>query len=590
MKSILFKTLFILLPILSYGQATLIDKSQISASGATTNQILKWNGTAWVFANEGGGVSGTVNTIPYFNSSTTLASSGLNWNNTTGRLSLNTTSSLGKIHMIEARSAPTSLTSFLATQTFATTTNWTTGTGWAITGGQAVATNSSDNLTYSGTINFVAGQSYLVTMDISGWTSGTFTVNTGGTTQGFIYPFTKTAFKFVYTPSANSTVFRIQGSSLTANFDNISIETWSSYNEPTILVQDSVFSSSRFPISFPGVSSIALGDNNRHTLGAVNPNISIGNLALSSNTNGNYNIAIGSATLQRFVNGSDNIAIGDEALSSLSSSNRNIAIGRAAMKDSYNGNSNIAIGKNTMLVSNGSKNVVIGNETIRLAGSFVGTGNVIIGDSTANNISGDASNNILIGSNISVPAGSSSNQINIGNILFGLEASGKGTTIAGQIGIGITTPTARLHVKSATSSSSDFALNVINSSDASLLAVQSGGFVGVGTTTPKNKLEVNGSFGRGTMVKTSATTYTVGDNDTYILLSSTSNVTLTLPAASSWTRREIMIRSYGEISVSSASTNIEINGNLVNSILSIAYASCTLVSDGTNWVVVSRGY
>jgi len=96
MKSILFKTLFILLPILSYGQATLIDKSQISASGASTNQILKWNGTAWVFANDenSGTVTGTGTSgqVSFWNGTTSLTgSNNLFWDITNSRLGIGTT-------------------------------------------------------------------------------------------------------------------------------------------------------------------------------------------------------------------------------------------------------------------------------------------------------------------------------------------------------------------------------------------------------------------------------------------------------------------------------------------------------------------
>jgi hypothetical protein len=105
MKSILFKTLFILLPILSYGQATLIDKSQISASGASTNQILKWNGTAWVFANDenSGSISGTGTSgqIAFWNGATSLTgSNNLFWNNTDARLGLGLTNPTERLDVV----------------------------------------------------------------------------------------------------------------------------------------------------------------------------------------------------------------------------------------------------------------------------------------------------------------------------------------------------------------------------------------------------------------------------------------------------------------------------------------------------------
>jgi hypothetical protein len=126
-----------------------------------------------------------------------------------------------------------------------------------------------------------------------------------------------------------------------------------------------------------------------------------------------------------------------------------------------------------------------------------------------------------------------------------------------------------------------------NSTDR--ITIKGDGKVGVGTTTPKNNLDVNGSFGRGTMVKTAATTYTVAENDTYILLTASSNVTVTLPSASTWTRREIMIRSYGgDKAVNSASSNVEFDGTVGTSILPSGTKYALLVSDGTNWVVITR--
>jgi len=66
-------------------------------------------------------------------------------------------------------------------------------------------------------------------------------------------------------------------------------------------------------------------------------------------------------------------------------------------------------------------------------------------------------------------------------------------TSTGNVGIGQTTPTSRLHVKGVTNTSGESALNVTNSSDASLLFVRNDGNVGIGTTSPTVKLDVTGS-------------------------------------------------------------------------------------------------
>lgn len=64
---------------------------------------------------------------------------------------------------------------------------------------------------------------------------------------------------------------------------------------------------------------------------------------------------------------------------------------------------------------------------------------------------------------------------------------------SGNVGMGITSPTSRLHVKGSGSTSATSSLNVVNSSSSSLLFVRDDGNAGFGTTTPSYKLDVNGT-------------------------------------------------------------------------------------------------
>jgi len=71
-------------------------------------------------------------------------------------------------------------------------------------------------------------------------------------------------------------------------------------------------------------------------------------------------------------------------------------------------------------------------------------------------------------------------------------------TAAGNVGIGITAPTSKLHISSSAVSEALF--NIQNISGNSLMYVSSSGNVGIGTSVPSAKLDVSGSFKNGHLV------------------------------------------------------------------------------------------
>jgi hypothetical protein len=82
---------------------------------------------------------------------------------------------------------------------------------------------------------------------------------------------------------------------------------------------------------------------------------------------------------------------------------------------------------------------------------------------TSNNI---GSNNIIIGTNISLP-NAATNSVNIGGILFGINASNTFAanpsiipSATGKIGVGVVTPTANLHIAASTTLSALMRLGI----------------------------------------------------------------------------------------------------------------------------------
>ncbi|MET0392683.1 MAG: hypothetical protein ABW019_06060, partial [Chitinophagaceae bacterium] len=218
----------------------------------------------------------------------------------------------------------------------------------------------------------------------------------------------------------------------------------------------------------------------------------VGLNALNDNTTGNYNSAIGALAMESNTTGTDNTATGYTALSSNTTGSYNTGFGRSALAFNTIGNRNTSTGFGALNANTiGSHNTATGNEALVTnttgdnntgigSGSLInnttgynntgtgfhalynngtGAGNTAIGkealnlDSTGNNNvaagnmagstlrSGD--NNIFIGYNTQPNIStSSSNQLNIGNWIYGDN---------GKIGINVSTPTANVHLAAGTS-------------------------------------------------------------------------------------------------------------------------------------------
>ena len=120
------------------------------------------------------------------------------------------------------------------------------------------------------------------------------------------------------------------------------------------------------------------------------------------------------------------------------------------------------------------------------------------------------------------------------------------------------------------------------------MRITNAGNVGIGVSAPVNRLQISGSFGRGAPV-TKTGNFTLADTENWIICNGAGSITATLPAASSWTGREVMIKTIAAQTVVSASSNVvPIAGGAAGTAILAATAGAwaTLVSDGTNWVIM----
>ncbi len=120
------------------------------------------------------------------------------------------------------------------------------------------------------------------------------------------------------------------------------------------------------------------------------------------------------------------------------------------------------------------------------------------------------------------------------------------------------------------------------------MRIDSAGNVGIGITAPTSKLHVVGSFSRGAPV-TKTSNFTLADTENWIICNGTTSIAVTLPAASSQVGREITIKNIAAFTVVSASSNIvPINSGTAGTAILPATAGSwvTLVSNGTSWVIM----
>lgn len=218
-----------------------------------------------------------------------------------------------------------------------------------------------------------------------------------------------------------------------------------------------------------GYNNSGLGLNALHLTADGHDNTAIGLNALYSNVSGNYNSGIGSTALY-FNTGSNNNAFGYSALQNNTSGSFNTANGALTLNSNVSGSFNVAVGYGVMQVSGATAHDNTGVGTQALT-NVTGHYNSAIGGYALQNLANGSLNTAIgLASAYSQTAGSfnltmgaysnpvsltGSAQLNIGNVIYGTnlystESPSSTPTTLGSIGIGLTAPTARLHLAAGT--------------------------------------------------------------------------------------------------------------------------------------------
>lgn len=252
-------------------------------------------------------------------------------------------------------------------------------------------------------------------------------------------------------------------------------------------------------------------------------NSAFGSFALSSNSTGSNNAAFGLLALGANNAGTSSTGIGSLALRNNTAANSIVAVGYAAGQGnaSYSNQGGVYVGFQAGLsaTSNSNFNTFLGYQ----AGydNTSGSNNIVVGPWTTTGAGiTTGSNNILIGQGVrSGLTQTGSNQLNIGNLIFGTGLGSGSTLASGNVGIGTTNPLVKMHVAGGSTSAlgelgsllvtgSTNAMrlaagvdntstmyswlqsveNVVNSRALALNPI--GGNVGIGTTTPSGKLSI----------------------------------------------------------------------------------------------------
>jgi len=173
---------------------------------------------------------------------------------------------------------------------------------------------------------------------------------------------------------------------------------------------------------------ISKGLNNQLT------NIGIGKDTLKSTTTGVSNTVLGYISGDAITSGESNTLIGTETGTNITTGSFNVGVGQNSLQNNLIGNQNVALGNNAGQQLTGNRNTIIGSFESLQTPTIIG-----------------GANNIAIGYNVPLSGTNVSNELNIGNWIYGRN---------GNIAIGTNLiPTEKLDVNGKVKSSEGFITN-----------------------------------------------------------------------------------------------------------------------------------
>ncbi|KAF2515551.1 beta strand repeat-containing protein [Flavobacterium foetidum] len=248
--------------------------------------------------------------------------------------------------------------------------------GWLITGNG----NTSGASNFIGTTN----DQYL-SFKVNGTVAGM--ISTGTSTVGKY----NTAFGYRTLSNWQTTSVAQQGSDNTA-FGNEALALGGTASDNTAFGYGALrAATSNIFAGNTAVGSLALYAANGNTLGR---NTAVGYLALRTNTTGSYNTAVGTSSLNFNTTGNNNTALGNLALQNLNGGSYNVAVGNAAgILTGMAGSSNILIG-----CGFSAPNPIYVNPSSTSASNELNIGNTLFGTGV-NDVAGNTTGRIGINTN-----------------------------------------------------------------------------------------------------------------------------------------------------------------------------------------------
>lgn len=349
----------------------------------------------------------------------------------------------------------------------------------------------------------------------------------------------------------------------------------------------------------------------------LNQNTTLGHSTMVNARSADGNVAIGAGALQYGLEPNNNVGVGQFALSVASSPSvvgANVAMGNAAASLLTTGVCNVVIGGTQATSTNravvdadsdnvyigenaggerggGNKNTVIGSKAgaygVVSGGRMRGEGNVLLGYAVYS-LPNTMNHSVLIGTRVSPVDANGSGQLNIGNVLYGLNlysnsATNSNTpTATGKIGIRTNTPTNTLHIYSEADNTSGLRLERLTSSSPTstgqAIGVDaSGNVVTVAAGAPSTTSILN------YVEKTAIYTFNPAADYTVNCTANTFN--LTLPTAVGITGQIFVAKNVGAGVITLNTTSSQtIDGALTITINQ--YQAVKVQSTGANWIIL----